>query len=504
MFQTTEDLIAEITCQNEFSASPKMATMNKVIEMLEAEIEAGHPASSRRRAQCALRSLLSARKLTPDTVELSIDKFDCLFPRTGWNPVNMPTITQTTYLDYRKRARGGVEKALGISQRKKELQALTDGWPKAAKWLINLPEFKKRRFELSPIESTLTMHARECGFEPADITQSTLQTLYAQAPSSQKKSLRNAARLIEHLQKEDETADGIRAFFPHPITAIRTTSPKRHIIPSHFQIEIDTMVEKSTRKEYSKIRKNWAYLKSKTKDSHRKVLRAIIHALMEVDRLPSSANTIRTALSDSDAVLEALRHLLSRVDCGEIKASTAATMTGYLPPILERNEIHLPELRKEIKKISEFKLSIENSQMDLATQDFCRSLIERLDMRADFLLSHAPLRREAEAILQLAKNEKRGLTKPERTRVRQLGTAALFSAIECGGAPIRVENFLAATVNVPDAWLTVASKNEFRLVVPANETKNKKQIDTLISASTERYHDTVRWFLDKVRPHFFR
>ena len=504
MFHTTEELISEITRQKEFSASSEVPTMNRVIQVLETEIEAGHPASSRRRTQCALRSLLSARKLTPDNVELNIDNFDRLFPRTGWNPVNMPTMTQATYLDYRKRARAGVERALGVSQHKKALRERVDNWTNASEWLKNQFKFEKRQYDLSCIVSTLTMCARANGLQPKDMTESTFLTLYAQASNSQKKSLRNGARLIERLQSDDETADGIRTFFPHPIGAIRTISPRQHTIPAHFQTEIDMMVEVSSRTKYSKIRKSWKHLSEKTAGSHRKTMRAIVHAMMEVGRLEPSANTIKTAISDPDAVEEALNYLLSRVDRGEIKASSAAAMVGYLPPMLERNGINLPELRKEIKAIPEFKISIKNSQMELETQDLCRSLIERLDMRADFLLSHAPLRCEAEAIMRLAKYDQRGLTNTERTRVRQLGTAALFCAIECGGAPIRVENFLEATVNVPDAWLTAPSKNEFRLVVPASQTKNKKTIDALITASAERYHDTVRWFLDKVRPHFFR
>lgn len=504
MFQSTEELISEIARQKECFPSPEAATMSKVIELLEAEIEAGHPSSPRRRAQCALRSLLRVHKLFPHTAELNLEHFDRLFPLTGWNPAIMPTMTQATYLDYRKRARGGVKRALGISQRKSELRTRVDGWSNAVRWLINLPEFKSRRFVLSPIESTLTRLARGRGFQPGDITQKTLLTLYADALSSERKSLRNAARIIERLQDNEATVDGVRSFFPDPITAIRTSPRREHVIPSHFQIEIDMMVEISTRVKHSRIRKQWTYLSEKTRDSHRKVMRAIINALIVVDRLHPSSNTIRNALSDSESILEALSYILSRVDRAEIKASTSATLIAYLPPILERNEIYIPNLRKEINAIPEFELSIKSSQMGVKTQDLCRALIERLDMRADFLLSHAPLRREAESILRLAKNEKRGLSRSERTRVRQLGAAALFCAIECGGAPIRVENFLETTVNVPDAWLTLKSKDEFRLVVPANKVKNKKPIDAPIPASKERYHDTVRWFLDRVRPHFFR
>jgi integrase len=38
--------------------------------------------------------------------------------------------------------------------------------------------------------------------------------------------------------------------------------------------------------------------------------------------------------------------------------------------------------------------------------------------------------------------------------------------------------------------------------VPAGQTKNKKKIWAPIDASREKYHDTVRWYLQHVRPLF--
>jgi predicted DNA-binding transcriptional regulator AlpA len=504
MLQTTEELIAKLTRKKETTASSETATMNRVIEMLTSEIDCGLPPSSRRRAQCALRSLLSAYDHTPDTFELSIDQFDRTFPRTGWNPVNMPTMSQSTYLDYRKRARGSLKKALGVSEQKSELRSRIDGWSTANEWLMCLPSTKNHRSELSSITSTLTMLAREIGVQPHTLTQTALNALYSEASTRQRKSLRNAARLIQRLQRGDATADRMRKLFPHAIAAIQTTSDRHFNIPSHFQNEIDEMTNISTRIKYSKIKKSWSYLSNGTRKSHRSALRCIVNALIAVGQLRRDANTIKSALSDLDAVCEALRYVVSRVESGALKASTSATMAGYLPPILERNGIFNPELRKEIEAVQEFTLTIKNSKMSAETKAFCRSLIERLDLRTDFLLSHVPLRREAEAILRTAKKMKRGLTRNERTKVRQLGATALFCAIECGGAPVRIENFLETTVTGCDAWLTIQSSSEFRLTIPASKTKNKKHICAPILASEERYHDTIKWFLASVRPHFFR
>uniref|UniRef100_UPI00260D3BF0 hypothetical protein n=1 Tax=Sulfitobacter sp. TaxID=1903071 RepID=UPI00260D3BF0 len=439
-----------------------------------------------------------------NTFELNIDKFDRAFPRTGWNPVNMPTMTQSTYLDYRKRARASIKKALGISSWERNLRSRNDGWSTVIEWIMSLPRSKNYRVELSSIASTLTILAREAGVQPEAFTQADLTTLYSGASNSQRKSLRNAARLIERFQTEDATAHRMRHLFPHSITAIQTTPDRHFNIPSHFQAEIEEMVKISTRIRYLKIKKSCSYLSEGTRKRHQHALRTIVNALMVTGRLCPDANTIKTALMNEDSFWEALHYVISRVECGAIKASTSATLAGYLPAILERNGIYIPELRKEINAVGELELTIESSKMSAETKAFCRSLIERLDLRTDFILSHVPLRREAEGILRAAKKAKRGLTHKERTRVRQLGTTALFCAIECGGAPVRVENFLEATVNCPDAWLTVQSSSEFLLTVPAIKTKNKRGIRAPITASEERYHDTIKWFLASIRPHYFR
>jgi integrase len=52
------------------------------------------------------------------------------------------------------------------------------------------------------------------------------------------------------------------------------------------------------------------------------------------------------------------------------------------------------------------------------------------------------------------------------------------------------------------AWLKCISKDRFELSVPAGHTKNKKKIWAPIDASQEKYHDTIRWYLEHVRPLF--
>jgi hypothetical protein len=504
MIATTEELVSELNDRKHASElSADTHRMDVVVDLLESEIKAGKPMSSRQRAQTALRSLLNAQNRTPGNTDLSLAFFDRHFPIDGWDPVKMPSLTQATYIDYRKRARGVIKRALGVSRRENELRTRVDGWTHVSTWLRNMPKFANREYELSSIVSTLTLLAREHNLQPEDITQCIIRDLYKKASSKQCNSLRNAARLIARLQSDKMSVAKAQIYFPNPIKPIHFCEPKSYEIPGHFHKEINEMVKISTRKKYIKIRKIWENLSDKTRKGHLNTLRATVSALMVTGHLNTNANSIRNALADPDAIEDALGHILSRVDKNELQKNSAGTILTYLPPILERNGIHIPELRADIKAVPEFVLSIAESSMPLETQHFCKALIQNLDVRADFLLSHAPLRAKAEAILALAKKQKRNLTIRERTSVRQLGTVALFCAIECGGAPIRVENFLEMLVNGPSAWLNIISKDEYKLSIPANKTTNKKPIIALIVASQEQYHDTVRWFLAKIRPLFF-
>jgi len=504
MIVTTEEMVSELNERKHALELPSETRhMDAVVELLEREIKAGEPVSSRQRAQTALRSLLNAHNRTLENTDLSLALFDSYFPITGWNPVEMPTMTQLTYLDYRKRARGVIKRTLGISQHEKKLRARVDRWTEVNSWLRDMPNFASREQIYSSIISTLTLLAREHDFQPEDITQCVISELYRRASSKQRNSLRNAARLISGFQSNKKHSEKTGIFFPNPIKPIHFCEPKSYQIPGHFHAEINEMVKISIRKKYIKIRRIWENLSDKTRKAHLNALRATVSALMATGHLNFNSNSIKSALADPNAIEDALGHILSRVDKNELQKNSAGTILTYLPPILERNGIQVPELRADIKAVPEFALSIAESLMPLETQNFCKALIQNLDARADFLLSHAPLRAKAEAILALAKKQKRNLTIRERTSVRQLGTVALFCAIECGGAPIRIENFLEIPVNGPGAWLNRISKDEYKLSVPANKTKNKKPIVALIVASQEQYHDTVRWFLAKIRPLFF-
>jgi hypothetical protein len=135
---------------------------------------------------------------------------------------------------------------------------------------------------------------------------------------------------------------------------------------------------------------------------------------------------------------------------------------------------------------------------------FSESLVDKPALRRRFLTSFKVLRDAAEAILTRAVAENRKLTKLETARVRMLGTAACFAAIEIGGAPIRVKNAMQLTCHGEDAQICIPAKGKkaIKVLIPPELTKNKVAIEFPIRSNRFGYYDTIRWYLRDIRPLF--
>ena len=501
MFQSLNELVAEADAV--IAAKPARRTMVEVEALLDMEIAEGKSEASRKRTQSALRSLLNIKSLTPRNAGLDLEWFDLHFPLNGWDPVSMPTLSLSSYLDYRKRVRAAIERVLGIAQKRQAAQAMRDEWTEMGAWLKECPEFQNLGArKLIPITSTLTIGARQRGLQPEGVTDEVFVTLHdATADSGTRSSFRSASATISKLQSNPEYAK-IWTWMKHPISPIKAQPTRTYNLPDHFRAEIEEMTEIAARLRYVTVKETWEYVADNTRDNYRNTLRALVGALLVTGHLTFSANSIRSTLENTAALTAALREWLKWTKQGQWAPSTAIQYTGRLPCILDRNGLDVTELKRLIGEVDEFQDSLENREMNEETRAFCQALIERPAFRSDFLLSHLPPRLAAEKILKRARSQKRKLKPSEATLVRQLGTVALFSAIECGGAPIRVGNFLAITCAGSSAWLKTISKDRFELTVPAGHTKNKKKIWAPIKASRERYHDTIRWYLQHIRPLF--
>ena len=458
MFQSVDELVAEADAV--IAAKPTHRTMIEIEALLDLEIAEGRSAASRKRTKSALRSLLKTQNLTPKSAELDLEWFDLHFPLTGWNPVSMPTFSQNSYLDYRKRVRATIERVLGTAQKRQAAHAMQDKWTEMGTWLKDCPEFQELGSrKLIPIISTLTIGARQRGLQPEGITDEIFLNLHdATADSGTRSSFRSASAIISKLQSSPEHAR-IWTWMKHAISPIKAQPTRTYNLPGHFLAEIEDMTEIAARLRYITVKETWECVADKTRDNYRNTLRAWVSALLATGHLTRSANSLRPSLEDSTVLAAALREWLKWLKQGQWAASTAIRYTGRLPCILERNGLDVTELKRLIGEVGEFQDSLEKREMNEETKAFCRALIERPDFRSDFLLSHLPPRLAAEKILKRARSQKRKLKPSEATLVRQLGTVALFSAIECGGAPIRVSNFLAITCTGSGAWLKKISKD---------------------------------------------
>jgi hypothetical protein len=502
MFQSLDELVAQADAVE--TAMPKNRTMVEVEEFLDREIADGMPASSRLRTLSALRSLLKIKNLTPKSTCLDIEWFDEQFPLDGWDPVLMPKLSQASYIDYRKRVRAAIERVLGVAQKRQAFRAMRDGWAEMGLWLKERPEFSafgSRR--LIPICSTLTMGARHRELQPEMVTQDVFLSMHdAVSDSDTRASYRSASAQIAQLQSDPECKK-IWTWMRHPISPIKVQPMRTYDIPENFSAEIEHLTEIAARLRYVTVKETWEYVADETRANYRSTLRALVGAFKDAGYFSDDTVSIRPLLEDADILAGALREWLKWLKQGRWAASTTLQYARTLPCILERNGIEVVELKQLLSEVAEFQDNENKAEMNETTKAFCRALIERPDFRSDFLLSHIPPRMAAQRIMKRARFEKRELKPSEVTKVRQLGTVALFSAIECGGAPIRVSNFLGITSVGNNAWFKIASKDLFELTVPPGHTKNKKRIWAPIRASSEKYHDTIRWYLQHIRPLFF-
>lgn len=504
MFQTIEEAYAaDAAIATSARANPASATMDCVIDMLDMEIAAGEPKSSRERAKTALHSLLKGHNRTPGTTALSLEWFDNQFPYDGWSPLRLNNLSQNTYRDYRKRAREAISRATGDTSYRRHQRARVDQWHELEVTLKQLPYFLETPQELIPLTSALPRRARERNLQPVEITSENLAGLIADAPNGDRKSLRNAARRIHKFQQDPDTSEVFKKFFPNQIELIRSDVRHSLNVPEHFCREIDEMVERSSRMHYVRIKQCWELYSVGTQSVHRNILRRVVAAMITAGDLLPTANTCRSALQQQDFVEAALRVVHQRAVSGSLAWSTARVTATHLPCILERNEIYLPDLRAMITEVKEFRHSMKAAEMPEETKEFCRALIERPALLADFGTAHLALRTEADRILNRARSDGRHMTQIEKANIRQLGTIALFCAIETGGAPIRVDNFLKTSISGSNPWLLRKSSTELRLFIPARHTKNRKPIKVTMEPDEIGCFDTITWYLEKIRPCFF-
>jgi hypothetical protein len=474
--------------------APPTRTWASIPRFLDAEVQAGHSRSSRTKIRSAVNTLLKVVGTSPENAPIDLAWFDRTFPEKGWDPTTMD-IEKGTYNDYRNRVRPLIERMIGASAVKKALRSVEDDWKACGTYLGGLEEFSGLKAKrLIPLKSTLTNAARRAGLRTVDVDNATLLEMHAEEKKGAKDSLVRVSKLIAGLQA---TTAGILAWFPHPITPIEPESLRRYEVPPQLRTEIEDIVEKAAQKKYIRVKNKYEYVSEGTRINYRTTMHAAIDALLTVGRLRRNANGFASILEDPEALDDLVNHMVSRVEDGDITARHATSLMARLPVILDRNGIDSGHLRAAIKDVDELRHDAKKAGMPVSAMRLCRKLIESRSYRNKFLLAHAKPRLVAQSILDAAHG--RALTDEERRLAVSHGVVALFCAIEAGGAPIRVENFLECLYGVPTAWATREGTG-FGFVIPAEKVKNKKAIRFKMKPNMHKWCDTVAWYLDHIRP----
>ncbi len=444
---------------------------------------------AQKKLKSAVGLLLRIAELAPEHATLDLEWFDQAFPRAPKSPL---PVTLKTYRDARHRVRPAIRRLTIGSKGGK-----TDNW----NILCDLvPELLggDRSADLStiPLCSTLTTAARARGIQPSGITQDVFVEIHDEmASSSERLSIRNASHLLSNAQARFPE---VAAKLPHPIHPILPKKTSKYVVPVELEIEIDQLEETAAHKRYVKVADARETVADGTRAGMRISLRALVDGLIRSGHLNPQKDTLRPLRLDKAALKGALKIYIERVRAGEIVARHAATLVRRLPSIFDKNGIPSTYLRALIADAPEFRLPPSEEVMTEKTQKFCRSLIENRAHRRRFLSAHKILRRKAHRVFASACRRK-GLSPSERKRVIQLGTVALFCAIQTGGAPVRVRNVLYMRYGSPDAWLGQTAQG-FRATIPAAHVKTGRKIEFTISKGPNAFAETVSWYLRVVRP----
>lgn len=161
----------------------------------------------------------------------------------------------------------------------------------------------------------------------------------------------------------------------------------------------------------------------------------------------------------------------------------------------------LAELKDRSNTIKEGQKS--SGAMSPKVMKFCKKVLDQPQLQIRLLTLHVRARRIAQVIVDRAHKEDRDLTGREVERVRQIGSVAVFSAIETVAAPFRIENTLS-TVFRGDAdrtlFLPTTASSFGRFVFPGMVTKNREQIEVKLIEDRRHGLDTLLWYLRVIRP----
>jgi integrase len=432
------------------------------------------------------------------------------FPRDGFDPDFWST--QQAYLLFRRRLQASLREFLGIHAEQTRLRAIEDGWTRLLAALEPLTRGRVgKSVDFHPMKrealKAFVVVARSYGWQPWDLTADRAKKMDADFRGNKRDSNRRSLRQLDELR----AFPILLPLLPHraiDFSADRLVQPFQTLNPA-WETQISTWTDSVTQTNWDPVERRFA----DHHVGHAHVLRCALHCAvrlgLNIGAISLDDADLRVILSDDNAMCgiaaemfarrlrtKAEGHLAPRTSRKYLKAinqvrGKLGIDTALMSQILANNDV-----AREGKR--------NDKRMTPKNRKFCETLVVKPHLRRRFLLSFQSLQEAAEAVFTVAAAEKRKLTAKEISQVRLLGASACFAAIAIGGAPIRVKNAMMLTCVGEDAQIRVPlnGTKPIQVRIPAELTKNKREIEFPICHHTSGYYDTIRWYLTTIRPLF--
>lgn len=439
-----------------------------------------------------------------------LDWFDERFPLKGFDTRWWKT--NKAYGLWRRRVQAALRAFLGIHAEQAKLRAQQDQWSELFAAIQPLTAGRvgvSARWHPMKLEAlkTFALVARKFGWQPRDLNvERAAQIDEAFKGNKCDANRRCLARL-----------DDLRAFpevLPHlPVQPIGYSPEYRRQVrkglPSPWEDQLQGWVSAITTAGWDPVTETHSDEHKKHAHVMKSALRMFLGIATDLDLVSPTQTDLAPLMSNASAVTRIAGAMLARKDLprkdGHLEPRTSRKYLKLLRQVRE----HLGHDNSELELIlANNKIAREGKkaedEMTPKNRRFCESVVEQMHLRRRFLGSFRTLRDAAQDILNGAVAEDRKLTKSEIIEARTLGACAAFCALEIGGAPVRIENAMLLTCVGTDAQIRIPKKGKkpIQVVIPKELTKNKVQIEFSIRSNKFGYFDTIRWYLEEIRPLF--
>lgn len=442
-------------------------------------------------------------------IPADLDLVEGRFPLSGFDP-DLWT-TDAAYALFRRRLQAPLRQFLGVHAAKAALRAQQDDWTHLLAAIAPLTEGRVGRGSMwHPMKlaalKTFALVARAYGLQPRDLDLTEAQRLDGDFTGRKRDANARALSRLDELRSFPQLLPWLPA---RPI-GLTTKARVPLLMTLHPDLEAQFLPWIA-----AFTQTNWDPVDQKFADEHKghahvacAAFRTVLRIGIDLGHIRPDAD-LRAVLGDDEILCAIAKEMFAR--------SKRRKIDGRLRPRTCRKYLKIiTQAQKHLGiDTSVLCLVIANNAVARKGKDaekcmtpknrkFCEGIVADPALRRRFLTSFKRLREAAETILALAASEHRDLTKLEISRVRMLGAAACFAAIQIGGAPIRVANAMRLTCIGEDAQIRIPAKGRksVQVSIPAEQTKNKVAIEFPIRANKYGYFDTIRWYLRFIRPLF--